>query len=84
MVKIESTAPDTARIICLKSGDSVPPKVVSIVVSRVSIDTLAAISVIVFAAEYTGLLYFLYRTMFTIANVNVTNVYAARVIVVIS
>jgi len=57
--------------------------VVSMVDSRVSIDTSAAARLMAFDAENTGLLYFLYFTTFTIATVNAVNVYAAIAIAVI-
>ena len=55
IAKAITTKPVIERIILLKSGLSSPPNVVSIVVSNVSIDTQAEISVIVLDAEYTGL-----------------------------
>ena len=75
--------PVEESIICLNIVFVVSPNVVSMVLSKVKIDTLAAIKVIVFAAEYTGLLYFLYLTKLTIAKLNVQKVYAAIAIVVI-
>ena len=60
------------------------PKVESIVASRVSIDTLAAARLIAFVDVYTGLLYFRYFMIFTIAKVSEVKVYAARAMVVIS
>ena len=50
------------------------PNVVSIVDSRVSIDTQAEARLIAFDAEKTGLLYLRYFTMFTVAIVNEVNV----------
>ena len=78
-----TTKPVDESNICRKIGEPLEPNVVSIVVSRVSMETQAAIRLIFFAAEYTGLLYFLYLTKLTIAKVNVVKVYVAREIVVI-
>ena len=85
MIKRETAAPvDPSIILCESASISVPLKVVSIVDSRVSIDTAAAARDIALAAEYTGLLYFLYLTAFTIARGTAVKVYAAIAIVVIS
>ena len=48
--------------------------VVSMVDVSVSMETHAAAKLIVFEAENTGLLYFLYFTIFMIANVKAVNV----------
>lgn len=52
--------------------------------SRVSTDTHADARLIAFDAEYTGLSYLRYLTVFIIASVSDVNVYAASAIVVIS
>ena len=78
-----TATPVSERIICLKAGEVSSPKVASIDVSSVNIETHAEIKEIVFAVEYTGLLYFLYRTTFMIATVSVTKVKNAIAIVVI-
>ena len=79
------TPPLTARsTLRIRGSSSGVPNVVSIVVSRVIIETRAAARLIAFDAENAGLLYFLNFTAFTIATVNDVNVYAAMVIVVIS
>lgn len=83
--KTEITPPVQPRKIFLVIAPMVPaPKVVSIVASRVSIDTQAEARLIAFDAEYTGLLYLRYFTILIIAIVNAVKVYAASAIVVIS
>ena len=52
--------------------------------SNVSIDTHAAARLMALDAEYTGLLYLRYFTVFTMARASEVNVYAAIAIVVIS
>ena len=69
-----TTTPVIERIIFLNIGFSVPPNVVSIVVSSVSIDTAPDIREMLFAVEYTGLWYFLYLIKFIIAKLKVVNV----------
>ena len=59
-------------------------KVVNIVASSVSMETHAEARLTPFDAEYTGLLYFLYLTIFIIATVKEVKVYAAIAMVVIS
>ena len=60
------------------------PNAVSIVDSKVSIDTSAEIKLIIFDAENTGLLYLRYLNIPTIATLSEANVYAAIAIAVIS
>lgn len=85
MMNKDIAPPLAPSMICLvRSVIDSSLKVVSIVASRVSIDTKAAAKLTVFDAVYTGLSYFLCLTMFIIAIVNETNVYAAIAIVVIS
>ena len=75
--------PETARptppssIFCVSTSMLASLKAVSMVEVSVSIDTQAAAKLIAWQAEKTGLLYFLYFTMFTIAAANETKVYAA-------
>lgn len=84
-MNIEITAPVVPRNILRVDSDIVPSlNVVSIVVSRVSIDTQAAARLIAFEAIDTGLLYLRYLIRFMIARVNAVNVYAAIIIAVIS
>ena len=79
--KTEITPPVQPRKIFLVIAPMVPaPKVVSIVASRVSIDTQAEARLIAFDAEYTGLLYLRYFTILIIAIVNAVKVYAASAI----
>lgn len=81
----ETTPPETASIIVLKSASNdLPPNVVSIVDSRVIIDTNADVKLIALADDIIGLLYFRYLMTFFIANANAINVNNAIAIVVIS
>lgn len=85
MIKTDIAPPEIPNIILRAVRSIVPsPKVVSIVDSRVNIETQADARLIAFDAEYTGLLYFLYFIMFMIAIVNAVKVYAAIAMVVIS
>ena len=84
IINTEITHPLDVSITFLIKLSEGSPKVVSIVDSRVSIETQDAARLIAFTEKYTGLLYFLYFIRFTIAAVNEKKVYAARVIVVIS
>ncbi len=80
----EITPPVQPSIIFRVIASILPsPKVVSIVASSVSIDTQAAARLIALDADYTGLLYLRYFTMFIIAIVNAVKVYAAIAIAVI-
>ena len=77
--------PDRPRKSRRPARSTVPsPNVVSIVDSSVSMDTHADARLIAFDAEYTGLLYLRYFTVFMIASVKEVNVYAAIAMVVIS
>ena len=85
MIKIDVAPPDNAKNILLYASSIVSlPNVVSMVDSRVNMDTQADARLIAFEAEYTGLLYLRYFTVFIIASINDVNVYAANAIVVIS
>ena len=85
MMKMDTAAPVNPSIsLSVEASISAPPKVVSIVDSSVSTDTAAAAKDIALAAEYTGLLYFLYLTALTIAIGMARKVYAAMAMVVIS
>ena len=75
------TAPVSHRL--AEAGIVPSLKVVNMVEVSVSIDTQADAKLIALDAENTGLLYFLYFTMLTIAAVNDAKVYAAMAIVVI-
>ena len=84
IINTEITPPVQPRNVFLVIAFILPsPKVVSMVASKVSIDTQAAARLIALDAEYTGLLYFLYLITFTIATVSAVNVYAAMAIAVI-
>ena len=63
-----------AVIIFLKFGLFPSPKAVNIAVSRDNIDTKAATRLIIFEADITGLLYFLYRIKLTTAVVKTVKV----------
>jgi len=79
------TPPVQPSKIFLVIASMVPsPKVVSIVASRVNIDTHAEAKLTALDAEYTGLLYLRYFTILIIATVKAVKVYAARTMVVIS
>ena len=85
MINTEITPPLAPSII-LRAVRSIEPSlnVVNMVDSNVSIDTHAAARLMAFDAEYTGLLYLRYFTVFTMARASEVNVYAAIAIVVIS
>ena len=83
-MKIEIAPPLAPRNIFLCTFSIEAPKAESIEDSSVSIDTEAAAKLIALVAEYTGLSYLRYFTVFIIAKVNDVKVYAAIAIVVIS
>jgi hypothetical protein len=85
MINADITPPDMHSRMRLPVKLIVPlPNVVSIVDSSVNIDTHAEARLIVFEAEYTGLLYLRYFTVLIIASVSEVNVYVAKAMVVIS
>ena len=84
MTAQETAAPVQESSIFLVIGVIVPSlNAVSIVDVSVSIETSDEARLIVFDAEKTGLLYFLYFITFTIARVSEVKVYAAMAIAVI-
>ena len=85
MMKTDTTAPEIAKNSFRVPISMVPsPNVVNMVDSNVNIDTHAATRFMVLDAEYTGLLYLRYFTIFMMARVIDVKVYAAKAIVVIS
>ena len=85
MINIETAAPlIPINAICLCSVIVPLLNVVSMVLSRVSMDTQAAAKEIALEAEYAGLLYLRYLIKLIIARVSVVKVYAAIAIVVTS
>ena len=72
--KMITKAPVIERINCLNDRSLALPNVAIREVSKVIIETQPAIKDMVFAAVYTGLLYFLYLIKFIIANVKVVKV----------
>lgn len=85
MINMEITPPEVPSMILRVVRFIVSsPKVVSMVDSRVSMDTHADARLIAFDAEYTGLPILRYFTVFIIALARDIKVYAAIAIVVIS
>ena len=84
ITKAETAVPVVPSIILREAKDIEPLlKVVSMVDSKVSIDTQAAAMLIVLLADNMGLLNLRYLIRLMIATVNVVNVYAAIAIAVI-